>query len=127
VNRTLNTLLAAVALSFAAGAARAESPTIAPEIDGFVAQKTRAEVRSELAQALREGRVARNDFDKQRLALEPIGLGKSRAQVVAETREAARLGLLGVGEYGAIPPTAEQLRLIALADERAMAVHLAAR
>jgi hypothetical protein len=127
MNRTLNTLLAAAALSFAAGAAQAESPTAAPEIDGFASQKTRAEVRFELVQAQRQGLIARNDFDKQRLAMEPIGLGKSRVQVVAETREAVRLGLVSTGEYGPLQPTAEQLRLIAQAGQRAAAVKLAGR
>jgi hypothetical protein len=46
---------------------------------------------------------------------------KSRAQVAAETREAARLGLLNRGEAGAAAPTAEQARRIEQAGARAAA------
>ena len=45
----------------------------------------------------------------------------SRAQVVAELREAQRLGLVTVGEGDVPEPTAEQARLIALSGERAAA------
>jgi hypothetical protein len=45
----------------------------------------------------------------------------SRAQVVAELREAQRLGLITVGEGDTPEPTAEQARLIAQAGERAAA------
>lgn len=45
----------------------------------------------------------------------------SRAQVVAELREAQRLGLISVGEGDAPQPTAEQARLIARAGEAAAA------
>jgi hypothetical protein len=44
---------------------------------------------------------------------------KSRAQVVAELREARRLGLVGHGEVGAPSATPEQLRMIAGAGLRA--------
>jgi hypothetical protein len=45
----------------------------------------------------------------------------SRAQVVAELREAQRLGLITVGERDTPEPTAGQARLIAQAGERAAA------
>jgi hypothetical protein len=45
----------------------------------------------------------------------------SRAQVVAELREAQRLGLITVGEEDARVPTAEQSRLIAKAGAEAAA------
>jgi len=45
----------------------------------------------------------------------------SRAQVVAELREAQRLGLITVGEEDAPVPTAEQSRLIAKAGADAAA------
>lgn len=45
----------------------------------------------------------------------------SRAQVVAELREAQRLGLITVGEGNVPTPTAEQARLIAEAGARAAA------
>jgi len=45
----------------------------------------------------------------------------SRAQVVAELREAQRLGLITVGEATVPTPTAEQARLIAEAGAQAAA------
>jgi hypothetical protein len=44
---------------------------------------------------------------------------KSRAQVAAEAREAARLGLMKYGEVGPVQTTAEQEQQIALAGLRA--------
>jgi len=44
---------------------------------------------------------------------------KTRAQVAAETREAARLGLLRYGVLGPAQPTVEQERQIKLAGMRA--------
>lgn len=52
---------------------------------------------------------------------------KTRAQVVAETREAARLGLLNVGETGTVDITPEQLRQIDQAGLRALAIESAAK
>jgi hypothetical protein len=52
---------------------------------------------------------------------------KSREEVVAETSEAARLGLLNVGEAGTVNATPEQLRQIEQAGERARAVQSAAK
>ena len=49
----------------------------------------------------------------------PGPTAKSRAQVVAETREAARLGLLNTGEVGAFQPTPDQARQVELAGLRA--------
>lgn len=46
----------------------------------------------------------------------------TRAQVVAETREAARLGLLNVGEAGTVNATPEQLRQIEQAGLRARTI-----
>lgn len=45
---------------------------------------------------------------------------KPRAQVVAETLEAARLGLLTYGELGPKQPTAAQERQIEMAGRRAL-------
>jgi hypothetical protein len=50
---------------------------------------------------------------------------KTRAQVVAETREAARLGLLQHREEGPIASTAEQESLIRRAGLRAIAIDVA--
>lgn len=48
-----------------------------------------------------------------------VAAAKSRAQVIAELREAQRLGLLNVGEGDAPVATPEQERLIADAGRRA--------
>ena len=53
-------LLAAVALAVPFGFAQAESPTVAPEIDGFVSTLTRAEVRAATAADAAAGRIARH-------------------------------------------------------------------
>jgi hypothetical protein len=53
--------------------------------------------------------------------------GKSRAQVVAETREAARLGLLNRTEAGPAEPTPEQSRRIEQAGLRALGIASASR
>lgn len=49
-----------------------------------------------------------------------------RARVVAETREAMRLGLIGPS-YVTPEPTAKQLELIRLAGDRAVAQNVAAK
>jgi hypothetical protein len=60
-----------------------------------------------------------------RFAVEPST--KSRAQVAAETREAARFGLLTRGEADPVQPTAEQERQIRAAGLRALGIDAAAR
>ena len=84
----LSTIVVAIA-GFASAAAIAQEATPAPELSNFVSQKTRAEVRAELLQAIAEHRIARNDGDYQRLATDGFVSTKTRAQVAAETREAA--------------------------------------
>jgi hypothetical protein len=101
--------------------------TLAPELDRFVSTKTRAEVRAEAIAARRAGLIA---YGERSLAqdLDRFASTKTRAQVIAELREAQRLGLLpSRGEASEpIVPTAEQLRLIAEAGERAAAGRVAA-
>jgi hypothetical protein len=48
-----------------------------------------------------------------------VGSSKTRAQVAAETREAARLGLLRYGVLGPVQATAQQEQQIKLAGMRA--------
>lgn len=60
-----------------------------------------------------------------RFAVEPST--KSRAQVAAEAREAARLGLLARAEAGLVQATAEQERQIWLAGLRALGIDAASR
>lgn len=52
---------------------------------------------------------------------------KTREQIVAETREAARQGLLNVGEADTVNATPQQLRRIEQAGLRARAVQSAAK
>jgi hypothetical protein len=56
-----------------------------------------------------------------------VSSAKTRAQVIAETREAARLGLLNVGESGTVDIAPEQLRQIEQAGLRALAIESAAK
>jgi hypothetical protein len=57
---------------------------------------------------------------------QPIVSTLSRAQVIAETLEARRLGLIANGEQTVIP-SAAQLERVRLAGQRAAAMALAAR
>jgi hypothetical protein len=103
----------------------AATPALAAEFDivpnGYVAQVMR-----EAATRTRGAPVAAADAPASGVteAATPAA-GKSRAQVIAETAEAARLGLLGAGE----PPAASaaQLEQIRQAGLRAPAVSTAAR
>ena len=98
-------------------------------MSGFVSQKSRAEVRAELQQAVAGHRFARTDVQEQRLEVGGFASTKSRAQVVAETRETARLGLMlrNDMDYPHAAPSAEQQRLIAQAGERAVRTQIASR
>ncbi len=124
----VSALVVAIA-GFASAAAFAQEATPSPEISSFVSQKTRAEVRAELLQAVAEHRIARTDLEEQKLVFAEFVSTKSRAQVVAETREAARLGLISRNDmdYPFAMPTAEQQRLVEQAGERARSIQLASR
>lgn len=113
-------LLAAVALAVPFGFAQAESPTVAPEIDGFVSTLTRAEVRAATAADAAAGRIARHDADEQRLAFQPATSMLGRAQVAAEAAAARRLGLVAQGEQATPVATPEQAERIRLAGQRAL-------
>jgi hypothetical protein len=127
-NLFVSTLVVAI-VGFASAAAFAQEVTTAPEIGNFVSQKTRAEVRVELLQAVAEHRIAHNEAQEQRLQTVGFVSTKSRAQVVAETREASRLGLISRNDadYPMATPTAEQLRLVTQAGERARSTQVASR
>jgi hypothetical protein len=82
----------------------------------FVGTKSRTEVAADAKQAMAADQISRGEF----VHVEPTKSVKSRAQVVAETREAARLGLLtSRGDAGLPEATPEQERQIRLAGERA--------
>jgi Domain of unknown function (DUF4148) len=98
-----------------------------PDYSTFVSTKTRAEVRAEAIAARQAGLIA---YDDRGLPpdLERFVSTKTRAQVIAELRETQRLGLMPARGEASEPvvPTAEQLRLIAEAGERAAAGRVAA-
>ena len=124
----LSTIVVAIA-GFSSAAAFAQEVATSPELTSFVSQKTRAEVRAEVLQAVADHRIAHNDDEYQRLAVAGFVSTQSRAQVAAETREAARLGLISRNDldYPAATPTAEQQRLIEQAGERARSTRFASR
>lgn len=105
---------------FAASSAFADDVDLVP--NGYVSAAIRA------AQSDSAGRVAAAAASTDAGA-QPSRLSsaKSRAQIVAETREAARLGLLNVGERGTVDITPEQLRQIEQAGLRAVAIDYAAK
>ena len=127
-NLFVSTVVVAIA-SLASAAAFAQEVTPAPEISSFVSQMTRAEVRTELLQAVADHRIARTDVLEQRLEAAGFTSTKSRAQVAAETREAARLGLISRNDmdYALATPTAEQQRLVEQAGQRARNTQVASR
>lgn len=91
--------LALLALSLAAGASFAEGPLNYPA-DNFVSTKTRAEVKAELAEAVRTGNIVADgqtgalakDLFPAQYPKEAVAAGKTRAQVKAELAEARRTG-----------------------------------
>lgn len=114
-----STLVAGLALAFSAGLARAESPTVAPEIDNFMSTLSRAEVRAGTLAAIQSGQIVRTEADELRLAFDHTPSMLTRAQVLAEAAEARRLGLIAHGEQSAPVATPAQLEQIRLAGQRA--------
>lgn len=109
----------------------AASPAFAADVDllpyGYVAQAMRAtQPQSAAAQAA--------DSPGGYRAVGEAGIpdisapsSAPRAQVIAEAREAARLGLLAQGEGEAVPATAQQEERIREAGLRAVGVRTASR
>jgi hypothetical protein len=99
----------------AIAALAASSSAFANDVDfypnGFVSSAIRE------AHAARVAELARPAGEANAPA--PAPTKKSRAQVAAETQEAARLGLLNTGEVGAFQATPEQAHQIELAGLRA--------
>ena len=111
INRFPLLAFASLALSLAS------SPSaFANDVDfypnGFVSSAIRE------AQAARVAATAQSASEQSAAA--SASAQKSRAQVVAETREAARLGLLNTSEAGLAQPTPAQARQIELAGVRAV-------
>jgi hypothetical protein len=82
-----------------------------------IGSTSRAEVVADLKLAQQQGQLPVGE-----LGVKPIDAPsiKSRAQVAAETREAARLGLLRHGVLGPVQATVEQEQQITLAGLRAI-------
>jgi hypothetical protein len=78
---------------------------------------TREQVKQEMREAYARG--DRDCGERGYVAAETPSTPRSRAEVVAELREAQRLGLLSVGEGNAPTATPEQERMIAEAGKQA--------
>lgn len=90
----------------------ASAPAFAHDVDpcGFEQQHSNASSslsRSQVVSQMRTPLPLSIKIDDQGRAITAPSI-KSRAQVVAETNEAARLGLLRVNEIGPVAATAEQ-------------------
>jgi hypothetical protein len=109
---------ALIALAGAGSAFAAEGTQDFPA--GGISSAPRAEVRLELADAQRNGTLVIGEASAQPVAKSTL----TRTQVVAEAKEAQRLGLLEGGEVikFASPEQTEQIRL---AGERAVATRVA--
>jgi hypothetical protein len=109
---------ALIALAGAGSAIAAEGTQDFPA--GGISSANRADVRAELAVAQRSGAIVVGEASAQPVAKSTL----TRAQVVAEAKEAQRLGLLEGGEVikFATPEQAEQIRL---AGERAVSTRVA--
>ncbi len=106
-------ILLPLALTVAAGASFAEGPLQGNEVFAFTSQASQAEVRGQAIAAQNAGLIVNGEITPVQ-KVETVG--KTRAQVVAETAEARRLGLLTIGEemQFATPAQAEQIRMAGL-------------
>lgn len=89
--------------------------------DNFKSAVTRAAVQADAAIAFKNGEMPVGEVN---MVAQPLRGTVSRAQVVAETREAQRLGLIGGGEVTPVA-TAAQLQAIQMAGQRAVAPQVA--
>jgi len=115
-------LTAAAFFSLASLSAMAqEGFTELPEVSH--SSLTRAEVQAEVVQARASGLFTPGD---RTVIAEPTGLAKTRAQVVAETLQAIRLGALDRHEHNSFP-TPSQVQSIEMAGQQALTTKVAAR
>lgn len=115
MNRFAATTFALLTLS-GAGAAWADDPTVTEPV-ARTSVVSRAEVRAAALQARAEGHNLGGETAYVQL---PAGQPISRAQVLAETLEAIRLGAIEQGEQSRLL-TPAQLERIRLAGQRTMA------
>ena len=110
----------------ALAALAASAPAFADDVDilpyGFVSAVMRS-TQSDRTQIVRPAA----SVGEPGAAPTEVVANKSRAQVVAETREAARLGLLNYGEAGPVQATPEQAHQIEQAGLRAVAIDFASK
>ena len=110
----------------ALAALAASAPAFADDVDilpyGFVS----AVIRSTQSDRTQVVRPAASVGEAGAAPTEVVAT-KSRAQVAAETREAARLGLLNYGEAGPVQATPEQAHQIEQAGQRAVAIDFASK
>ena len=106
-------ILLPIALTVAAGASFAEGPIQGNEVFTFTSQASHAEVRGQAIAARNAGLIANGEITPVQ---KTDAVGKTRAQVSAETAEARRLGLLTIGEdmKFATAAQAEQIRMAGL-------------
>lgn len=115
--------LVIAALSFLALTA-AQAQEVTPEpLHVYSSTLTRAEVRQAALDPLHS--AAHHGGDRTVIA-EPTGPSKSRAQVVAETLEAVRLGVVDRGEASTVI-TSAQLESIRMAGLKAVPMNMAMR
>jgi hypothetical protein len=108
-------ILSVAVLTALAGAAQADNGNYPGDFPAPSAD--RAKVKADLREALANGPLWTNDtYPKE----QPVAAVKSRAQVVAETKEAQRLGVLQQVGMEYRRASAEQERLIAEAGQRAV-------
>ena len=113
-------------LAFALAAFAASAPAFADDVDilpyGFVSSVIRS-TQSDKTQTVRPAASVGEAVS----AHVEVAAKKSRAQVVAETREAGRLGVLNYGEAGPVQTTSEQEHQIEQAGLRAVAIDFASK
>jgi hypothetical protein len=97
MNRIVRQAAVIATTSLAAFAVIAQEASPAPEIDNFLSAKTRAEVQAETVAASRQGLIARNDADVQRIAGAQAGTA-GRNAVRAEPQMAQGTRGYGYGE-----------------------------
>lgn len=102
----------------------ATAPAFANDVDfypnGFVSSAIRAAQADRFAHATASGAVGASDSGS-------AVARKTRAQIVAETREAARLGLMTSGEADLVIATPAQERQVEQAGLRAVGIEAASK
>lgn len=111
------TLIATALFTVVAGSAFAQEGTQDFPSADLLSSRSRAEVRAELLDALRAGALN----DRSEASAAPVAASMLlRAQVVAETREAVRLGVVGANDAEVRVATPAQAALIRAAGLRAL-------